>query len=455
MVKTQRVQRALLNLYVRTTQGSREGNPYMHQELREAIRVLGDPQGYELPAKPPRGTVQRALYNLALWYTRSGREGNPHTVSEVTDANRALGGDGFTSPKELRGAMRRNPDDEEEEGEESEEMEDLRLEVSQLVTDAMEEMANDSYAQAKGTFYEGLPDYVFSDTEEELWDAADYIVVARCGDAVTINGDVLVDPNWFKTLGFGSQNAVSLWRDRRDVLKSLQEWLEEEGYEIAHQDDGKFEEATEEVDREQLTRNVIERAKAVAKGSEMQLVTELAEEVIGDAPGTEESVYVSPDPCEVEFWVKRKPRVYLAFQYVVTDSDDYGHQHWAVVGGKDREEALEQFVNAVEDFSEEIWTSEAIEKAAGSSVERSEGKNTPVENQMWYQLWTDYEAALSPEELKQAQETEEWPDIDSSSEAVSISSEIKEFKSMDEAVAYVEEKSYHPPTFQAESEIEG
>lgn len=96
--------KALLELYKWATGQDRSGNPYTKPAVRNAIKALGNKEGYDLPEKRPSGKVPGALYDLAKWATGGNRSGNPHTVDEVKAANRALGGDGFDLPEDLKTA---------------------------------------------------------------------------------------------------------------------------------------------------------------------------------------------------------------------------------------------------------------------------------------------------------------------------------------------------------------
>ena len=98
--------RALTELYLLSTTGNRSGNPYSKAEVRNAIRLLGDPSGFDLPANRPRDNIGRAMYDLVVWFTRGDRSGNPHAKAVVKNANRALGGDGFDLPSPKKPAKR-------------------------------------------------------------------------------------------------------------------------------------------------------------------------------------------------------------------------------------------------------------------------------------------------------------------------------------------------------------
>ncbi len=92
--------KALLDLYRWATQGPRSGNPYQYEPVKNARRALGDPRGYDLPAKKPTTAIGKALYDLSEWSTGPNRAGNPYGVPAVRAANRALGGDGYNLPGE-------------------------------------------------------------------------------------------------------------------------------------------------------------------------------------------------------------------------------------------------------------------------------------------------------------------------------------------------------------------
>jgi len=94
--------KALLDLFRWATGGKKTGNPYQYEAVRESRRALGDPAGYELPAKRPSGRIEGALYDLSAWATSGDRLKNPYSYDEVQQANRALGGDGYDLPSDLK-----------------------------------------------------------------------------------------------------------------------------------------------------------------------------------------------------------------------------------------------------------------------------------------------------------------------------------------------------------------
>lgn len=92
--------KALLDLYKWATGQNRTGNPYQYESVRNAIRALGDPQGYDLPDKRPKGKIKAALFDLATWATTGNKTGNPYMKPEVKAANKVLGGDRTSPPGE-------------------------------------------------------------------------------------------------------------------------------------------------------------------------------------------------------------------------------------------------------------------------------------------------------------------------------------------------------------------
>ena len=340
--------------------------------------------------------------------------------------------------------------------------EKLKEEVKDVVTSTAEEEAAREEATSRSTYYEELPSHVFDKKDVKRYDVEDRYVIARCGGALAVEGEYIISPHWARELGLGSGQKAELWSEVRLSYNKLRSWLKENGYDLVGIEEQRGSESNQELPIEPLLDRIVERVKdATESKAEQELIEELAREVLEEeyhVSGSE--VRVGAPDCHTEFWVKRlhahhhtanqQSTTVLAFQYTVTDSDDYGHQHWAVVSGVDREEALEQFTSAVEDGDAEIWSAEAIEK--GDTVEHAEAYNTAPEHQLWYLSWTDYEAALSAEELAEAKATDEWPDVDSSTEAVQISSDLTEFGSVADAVAMVEKKSHRPPTFLREAE---
>ena len=82
--------------------GSRQGNPYAKAEVRAALRALGDPSGYDLADSGPKDKVGRALYDLAAFSLgrRGSRDGNPYGKEEVRAAIRIFGDpSGFDLPE--------------------------------------------------------------------------------------------------------------------------------------------------------------------------------------------------------------------------------------------------------------------------------------------------------------------------------------------------------------------
>lgn len=91
---------ALRGLFLWMTGANKEGNPYMHKPVTDAILVLTRGKSrYDIPKKqPPKGGAERALHDLATLATSGSRHGNPYTKREVRAASSALGGDGYDIP---------------------------------------------------------------------------------------------------------------------------------------------------------------------------------------------------------------------------------------------------------------------------------------------------------------------------------------------------------------------
>jgi len=87
--------------------GSRDGNPYSKPEVRAALRALGDPNGFDLADVGPKDKVGRALYDLAAFRLgrRGSRDGNPYSKPEVRAAVRVFGDPkGYDLPETYSGA---------------------------------------------------------------------------------------------------------------------------------------------------------------------------------------------------------------------------------------------------------------------------------------------------------------------------------------------------------------
>lgn len=104
-----------------------------------------------------------------------------------------------------------------------------------------------------------------------------------------------------------------------------------------------------------------------------------------------------------------RPITYIV-EYLNTDSDDYSRKGWGLVTCEVREDPIDEVVSAVKErIIEEVFSKEAIEMS--DTPERADADAV-------YHMWLDYEAALSDEEIQEAEETGEWPDIEASTELV-------------------------------------
>jgi len=109
-----------------------------------------------------------------------------------------------------------------------------------------------------------------------------------------------------------------------------------------------------------------------------------------------------------------EPQTYIV-EYYRTDDDDFTQKRWGIFtcAPSQYSSPEEEFLDAIEErFIEEVWSAEAVEKG---DVPEKVGDDRAI-----YHMWLDYEAAMSEEEMEEAQETGEWPDIEQSTEYVEI-----------------------------------
>lgn len=98
-------------------------------------------------------------------------------------------------------------------------------EIKEALEEVVDEMADESSAAA----WSYIGDQLQIDLENEGYDPQTIVNIAEFGDAVAVNGDVLVDPSWEKDLGLSKSKHPRLWRD-----VSLEPLLEKEGYELTN-----------------------------------------------------------------------------------------------------------------------------------------------------------------------------------------------------------------------------
>lgn len=123
-------------------------------------------------------------------------------------------------------------------------------------------------------------------------------------------------------------------------------------------------------------------------------------------------------------------------EYTRTDAEDWSTLGWGLLICEKREDPEYEVLSAIKErFIEEVFSAEALEKGDTPELAGDGGI---------YHLWTDYEASLSDEEMQEAEETGEWPDVENSVELVQINS-VKRADE-DEIAAYV--KEHGPANFQ-------
>jgi hypothetical protein len=103
-------------------------------------------------------------------------------------------------------------------------------EIKTAIEETIERMVDESAAEGWGT----PGDQLVSDLEDEGFDPESIVVEANFGDAVTVNGDVLVGPGWAGTLGVKS---TDLWSEVG--TDKLTDWLDANGYEYLDKSGGR------------------------------------------------------------------------------------------------------------------------------------------------------------------------------------------------------------------------
>lgn len=103
-----------------------------------------------------------------------------------------------------------------------------KRDIESALEETVERMADESGAQAWST----IGDQMLADIEAEGYDPESAVCIAEFGDAQAVNGDILVDSNWEKTLGVRPSKHPKLWSEVG--TRKLEEWLEENVYELTH-----------------------------------------------------------------------------------------------------------------------------------------------------------------------------------------------------------------------------
>ena len=145
-------------------------------------------------------------------------------------------------------------------------------EIRSALEDAASNRANHSFVE--GLSYGG--DQLSDDIDEAGYDPTSIVIIAIAGDAVAVNGDLLVDTDWEDTLGLAKQKRPQLWAEARKPGSNfpanwlLEDWLTENGYERLDRFGGRWPVGEEEeISKEQLIEDVAEEKsipeKIVAK----------------------------------------------------------------------------------------------------------------------------------------------------------------------------------------------
>jgi hypothetical protein len=100
------------------------------------------------------------------------------------------------------------------------------------IVDALEEEVQRMADESSATGWSSIGDQLASDLDEEGFDPESIVNMAFFGDAVAVNGDALVDPEWEQNLGLRRGKHPQLWSEVG--TGRLQNWLENNGYELTN-----------------------------------------------------------------------------------------------------------------------------------------------------------------------------------------------------------------------------
>jgi hypothetical protein len=90
----------------------------------------------------------------------------------------------------------------------------------------VERMADESQAEA----WSSPGDQMLSDIAEAGYDPDSAVVIAEFGEAMAVNGDILVDRGWEERLGLQPGKHPRIWNEVGS--RRLEGWLEQNGYEL-------------------------------------------------------------------------------------------------------------------------------------------------------------------------------------------------------------------------------
>jgi hypothetical protein len=152
-------------------------------------------------------------------------------------------------------------------------------------------LEDEAMVQANRSFVEGLStpgDLLQDDLEEQGYDPDSITIIATAGDAVAVNGDLIVGPNWEDLLGLEKKGHAQLWTEARPPGPAtkvhgpaswrLEDWLIDNGYDRLDRLGGEWPGGEEqEVSKEYMIENVAEE-----KGIPEKLVADVADVWKGD-----------------------------------------------------------------------------------------------------------------------------------------------------------------------------
>lgn len=181
---------------------------------------------------------------------------------------------------------------------------------AQDIRDALETAAQD---EANQSFAQGLSttgDQLMLDLDEAGYDDQDSVVIAVCGDAVAVDGDLLASEHWVKVLGLEKTKHPQLWTESRrpgppDQVQApaswlLEDWLMDHGYESVERLGGRSPVGEEiEIEKKFLIERVAEQMKVPYGVVRRVADVYKGQHIYWQASDAETTVYAKP---------KKKPR---------------------------------------------------------------------------------------------------------------------------------------------------
>lgn len=182
---------------------------------------------------------------------------------------------------------------------------------AQDIRSALEEAAQDEANQSFASGLSTTEDQLQIDLDGAGYNDQEHVVIAVCGDAVAVDGDLLVSEYWVKALGLERTERPQLWSEARrpgppgqvqaPASWQLEDWLTDHGYERVERFGGTSPVGEEiEIEKEFLVERVAEQMKVP-----YSVVRRVADDYKGrhhiywQADAAETTVYAQP---------KKKPR---------------------------------------------------------------------------------------------------------------------------------------------------